>query len=183
MHQKSFAGRWQRYIDERLAQVLRGRSAWLLAGLAFIMVYREVFETILFYAALANDGNGPAVLAGFGAGGAALALIAGALLYFSARLPIGRFFSVSSALIAILAVVLAGKGAASLQEAGVLAVQTVAIPRVEWLGIFPSLQTLALQVLVAVAAVAGFAWNVRSARLEHGLKVAHRPDRQSHHRA
>lgn len=166
MHQKSLVGRWQRYIDERLARILHGRSAWLLTGLAFLVVYREVFETILFYAALTSEGNGAAILAGFITGAGVLALSAVALLRFSARLPVGRFFLVSSVFIAILAVVLAGKGAAALQEAGVLDVRTVSFPRISLLGIFPSAQTLLLQLGVALAAVGGFVYNARSARRE-----------------
>jgi len=164
MHQKSVAGHWQRYLQNNLSGVLRGRSAWLLAGLAFLMVYREVFETILFYAALSSDGNGAALLGGLVAGGVVLALISVALLKFSARLPIGKFFSLSSILIAVLAVILAGKGAEALQEAGVLSVQTLPLPRIELLGVFPSVQTLLLQGIVALAAIAGFAYNAHSAR-------------------
>jgi high-affinity iron transporter len=164
MHQKCVAGHWQRYLQNNLTGILRGRSAWLLAGLAFLMVYREVFETILFYAALSSEGNGAALLAGLVAGGAVLALISTALLKFSARLPIGKFFSVSSILIAVLAVVLAGKGAEALQEAGILSVQTLPLPRIELVGVFPSVQTLLLQGIVAFAAIAGFAYNARSAK-------------------
>jgi high-affinity iron transporter len=61
-------------------------------------------------------------------------------------------------------VVLAGKGAEALQEAGILSVQTLPLPRIELVGLFPSVQTLVLQGLVAVAAIAGFAYNARSAR-------------------
>ncbi|WP_241520893.1 cytochrome c/FTR1 family iron permease [Steroidobacter cummioxidans] len=164
MHQKSVAGHWQRYLQSNLSGILQGRSAWLLAGLAFLMVYREVFETILFYAALSGEGNGAALLGGLVAGAAVLALISTALLKFSARLPIGKFFSVSSILIAVLAVVLAGKGAEALQEAGVLSVRTLPLPRIELVGLFPSVQTVMLQAIVALAAIAGFAYNARSAR-------------------
>jgi High-affinity Fe2+/Pb2+ permease len=164
MHQKSVAGHWQRYLQSNLSGILQGRSAWLLAGLAFLMVYREVFETILFYAALSGEGNGAALLAGLGAGAAVLALISTALLKFSARLPIGKFFSISSILIAVLAVVLAGKGAEALQEAGVLSVRTLPLPRIELVGLFPSVQTILLQGIVALAAIAGFAYNARAAR-------------------
>lgn len=164
MHQKSVAGHWHRYFQQNLTGILRGRSAWLLTGLAFIMVYREVFETILFYAALGGEGNASAVLAGFVAGAAVLAAITVAMLRFSARLPIGKFFSVSSILIAVLAVVLAGKGGEALQEAGILSVRTLPLPRFELMGVFPSVQTLLLQGVVALAAIAGFAYNARSAR-------------------
>lgn len=162
MHQKSFAGRWQHYIDEQMKHALNGRSAWLLLGLVFITVYREVFETILFYAALTSEGNGAAILAGLVAGAVALTIIAIALLRFSVRLPIGKFFSVSSIFIAVLAVILAGKGVAALQEAGVLGVNTVPFPSIPLLGISPSAQSLTLQLAVAVIAIAGFVYNARS---------------------
>src|SRR3546814_10636427 len=48
MHGKAQADQWQRYIREKLSRALSRQSAWFLFGLAFIVVYREVFETILF---------------------------------------------------------------------------------------------------------------------------------------
>ena len=51
MHGKSQAEEWRRYIREKMHGALSRGSAWFLFGLAFIVVYREVFETILFYAA------------------------------------------------------------------------------------------------------------------------------------
>lgn len=164
MHQKSLAGRWQRYINEQLARALDARSAWFLAGLAFVAVYREVFETILFYAALWKQGNGAAILAGLAAGSATLAVIAVLLLRYSARLPIAKFFSVSSLFIAVLAVVLTGKGVAALQEAGLLQMRPIGMPEVPVLGIYPSMQTLLAQLAVVIVAVAGHLYNVHSGR-------------------
>src|SRR5690606_3807976 len=65
MHQKSSAGRWQDYLKQKLSAALTPRSAWALFGLSFSAVYREVFETVLFYSALAADGNGAGLLGGF----------------------------------------------------------------------------------------------------------------------
>ena len=48
-------------------------------------------------------------------------MIAWAMLRFSRTLPITEFFRYSAILIAILAVVLAGKGVGALQEAGIVA--------------------------------------------------------------
>lgn len=162
MHQKSLAGRWQHYINERLSQVLNGRSAWVLAGLAFVAVYREVFETILFYAALWKQGDGAAIVTGLAAGVAALAVIAFALLRSTVRLPIAKFFSVSSIFIAVLAVILAGQGVAALQEAGALQVHPLPLPRVSVLGLYPTLQTLLVQFSVIALAVLGFVYNAYS---------------------
>ncbi|MCF8504125.1 MAG: FTR1 family protein [Caulobacter sp.] len=67
MHGKSQADAWQRYIREKLSRALSRKSAWFLFLLAFVVVYREVFETILFFAALWNRDTAGAVLAGMGA--------------------------------------------------------------------------------------------------------------------
>ena len=140
MHQKSMAGAWQQYIHDKLSAALSRKSAWFMFGLSFIAVYREVFETILFYAALWEQGNHQAVLGGLASGVVILAIVGVALLRFSARLPIGKFFSWSSGLVAVLAVVLTGKGIAGLQEAGWLGASSFNGPRVDLLGIHPSLQ-------------------------------------------
>lgn len=164
MHQKSMAGAWQKYIHDKLSAALSRKSAWFMFGLSFIAVYREVFETILFYAALWEQGNHQSVLGGLASGVAILGIVALALLRFSARLPIGKFFSWSSALVAVLAVVLTGKGIAGLQEAGWLGASSFDGPRIDLLGIHPSLQGVIAQVLMAALVVAGFVWNARAAR-------------------
>ena len=161
MHQKSMAGMWQQYIHAKLSAALSRKSAWFMFGLSFIAVYREVFETILFYVALWEQGNHRAVLGGLATGAAVLVLIALALLRFSARLPISKFFSWSAGLVAVLAVVLTGKGIAALQEAGWLSAHALNAPRIDLLGIYPSAQTLAAQILMVLLVAVGFAWNGR----------------------
>lgn len=164
MHRKSVAGRWQTYLHRKMSSALTRRTAWFLFSLAFIAVYREVFETVLFYAALWTEGNGWPLLAGLASGIVLLAGIAAVLLRTSARLPIGKFFAASSLLIAVLAVVLAGKGVAALQEAGWVHATPLAIPRVVALGVEPTWQTLLAQLaVVAIVLVAYFA-NTRPER-------------------
>lgn len=164
MHQKSVAGRWQIYLKEKLSSALNKRTAWFLFSLAFVAVYREVFETVLFYAALWTEGNGWPLLAGLSTGMALLALLAVLLLRTSARLPIGQFFAASSMLVAVLAVILAGKGIAGLQEAGLLHTSPIAIPRIDLLGIYPSWQTVLAQFVVLLTTVVAFTINLRSTR-------------------
>lgn len=165
MHGKSQAGAWQRYIAERLSKALSKRSAWFLFGLTFLVVYREVFETVLFYATLWSQGNGGAIAAGALSALALLALIAAAMLRFSRKLPIAKFFAYSSALIAVLAVVLAGKGVAALQEAGMIDVRPVAsLPRIDILGLVPTLQSVLAQVIMLTAVIVGFLYNRRLAQ-------------------
>lgn len=162
MHRKSVGGRWQAYLKAKMAATL-DRSAWFLFGLAFLSVYREVFETILFYVAMWNEGPRPWLLGGIGAGALTLALFAWLLLRTSRRLPLGKFFSASSALIALLAVVLTGKGIAALQEAGWIGVRLAPLPRIELLGIYPTWQSLAAQLVVALVLAVGYSTNLRRA--------------------
>jgi high-affinity iron transporter len=162
MHGKAQADEWQRYIKEKVGRALSRKSAWFLFLLAFIAVYREVFETILFFAALSAEGRIGALVGGAAAGLALLAVIAVLMLRFSRRLPIAKFFSYSSILIAVLAVVLAGKGVAALQEAGLLGVVPVRwAPRIAMLGLYPTVQGLAAQAVTLAILLAGFGRNRR----------------------
>lgn len=167
MHGKAQAGAWQRYISDRMSHALSKRSAWFLFGLTFIVVYREVFETILFYASLWSQGNGGAVLAGAAASAVVLTIVAVAMLKYSRTLPIAKFFSYSSALIAVLAVVLAGKGVAALQEAGMIDVRPIDwIPRIDILGLAPTREAVLAQILTLALIVAGFWYNGRKSAAE-----------------
>ena len=164
MHGKAQADQWQRYIRERMSRALSRQSAWFLFGLAFVVVYREVFETILFYAALWTQGNGGMLLAGAGSAAGLLGLIAWAMLSYSRDLPIAKFFTYSAWLMAALTVVLAGKGVAALQEAGIIDIAPLAgAPRVTMLGLFPTWQSVAAQVVMILAVAAGFLLNRRRA--------------------
>ena len=159
MHNKAQAGAWQRYVRDRLDKALARGSAWFLFALAFIAVYREVFETIIFFAAMGGEGNRTALAGGVAVAIVLLALIAWAMLRLSARLPIGRFFAYSAALIAVLAVVLAGKGVAALQEAGMAGISPLAAaPRSVILGIYPTVETLAAQGAMILLLALGFLW-------------------------
>lgn len=175
MHGKAQADQWQRYIHGKMSKVLSGRSAWLLFLLAFIVVYREVFETILFLAALWTQGNAIAMLLGALGACLALALITWVLLRFSQRLPIGRFFAYSSWLMAILAVVLIGKGVGALQEAGIVDMEPLAfLPRVAAVGLYPTVQTVLAQVLMILGLLIGFGWN-RHHAVKHATSGSAQP--------
>jgi high-affinity iron transporter len=154
LHSRSSAARWSAFIRQRIG----GSTTWWgIALVAFLAVYREAFETVLFYQALwvqSNAAARSAVLGGFGAGLLALVVLAWLVIRLSVRLPLGLFFGASSALIAIMAVAFAGQGIAALQAAGRLAVSPLDVPSIPLLGIYPNLQGVALQVLL-VALIAG----------------------------
>ncbi|MFC5440538.1 FTR1 family protein [Rhodanobacter ginsenosidimutans] len=164
MHGKSHAENWQRYVRDKLGHALSKTSGVFLLGLIFVVVYREVFETILFYVAIWNQGSKSSVIAGGVAGSLVLMVIGWLMMRYSRRLPISQFFRYSSVLMAVLAVVLMGKAVSALQEAGYLPITWInGGPRVELLGIYPTMEGIAAQVGIALVLVVGFVWSNRSA--------------------
>lgn len=161
MHSKTNALQWKRFIDGSVQKALSTGTLWGLAGLSFIAVYREVFETILFYQALWVQADGPAqgmLISGFGSGVVVLAVLSWLILRYSTRLPLRQFFSATSIFMFVLAIVFAGKGIAALQEAGKLPIDPVSFPRIDLLGIYPNMQGLVLQgTLLALAML--ILWN------------------------
>jgi high-affinity iron transporter len=176
LHSKASAHAWQHFINDRVGSALASRTLWALAGVSFLAVYREIFETVLFYQALwvqAGESARGAFVGGVAAAAAALAGIGWGIFRYSLRLPLGPFFNVMSALMCVLAVVLAGKGVAALQEAGIVGVQVIGVPPVPLLGFFPTVQTLAAQavVITCIAALLYFARqrnSTRQSEAKHG---------------
>jgi high-affinity iron transporter len=167
LHKRSYAQAWQAFIREQVTAALGKRTLWAMAGISFLAVYRELFEIVLFYQTLwaqaGPEGQG-AVLAGIAAAAVALAAIAWAILKYSVRLPIGPFFTATSALLVLMAVVFVGHGVAALQEAGVLHFTPTHFISLPLLGVHPSVQGLASQGLVLLLVVAGIAANRHMAR-------------------
>ena len=157
LHNHSHAQRWKTFIHGRIHDTVSTGAVWGLVFISFVAVYREVAETVLFYETLwlqtAVDGHG--YLVG-GMLSAAFLLLGVAWLMFrlSVRLPLRLFFKANAALLTVLAVVFAGKGIAALQEAGKLRVDPVNFPEVHILGIYPTLESLGVQLALVAATVA-----------------------------
>jgi high-affinity iron transporter len=171
--------KWNAFVRGRMEEALSTGSGFALASVAFLAVYREGFETILFYKALLMSAAGPggaggtggaggaggvaAIAAGLFAGAAALVLVYVAINRFGMKVPLKPFFGVTSAMLYYMAFVFAGKGIADLQEAGI--VRTTVIewaPRVPMLGIYPTVQSLSLQLLLVVLLLVAVVWLQRN---------------------
>jgi high-affinity iron transporter len=175
LHGKAHAQAWKAFIDQRLRGALSRGTVSALVAVSFLAVYREVFETVLFYQALwvqTGDTGGGSILVGFLCAAVVLVVISWGIFRYGLRLPIGPFFVVSSVLLALLGVVFVGQGVAALQEAGSLPADLVAFPRVPVLGIYPTVQTLTAQAAALALVIAGFVWMQRSARRRQGGTAA-----------
>jgi len=163
MHDKTSAAKWKKFIDDSMHKALTSGTLWTLTGLSFIAVYREAFETILFYQALwAQTGvTGQSMaFSGFLAAVAVLAVLGWLIMRYSVRLPLRQFFAVSGGLMFVLATIFAGKGIAALQEAGVIISSPVNFIRVDLLGVYPNLQGLLVQLGLIILAI--ILWNKKS---------------------
>lgn len=159
MHSKTNASQWQQYIQNNVERHLSTGTLWGLTGLAFISVYREVFETILFYQSLLTQAVGDGSQASFMwygllAAVVILALVTWLMLKYSLKLPIGRFFALSSYFMLMLAFVLTGKGISALQEAAVIGIAPFPLDiSVSWLGISATWQGVLTQSVILIVFV------------------------------
>ncbi|MGJ3256413.1 MAG: FTR1 family protein [Alcanivorax sp.] len=156
MHSNSNSQKWLGYIRSKVDDALGSGTIWVLTFVSFISVYREIFETILFYQALwsqVTTATQAFLFYGIGAAVAALAVVC--LLFFriGMRLPLSLFFRVTSLVLLVLSVVLLGRGIAALQEAGVLSAYYLGVPTIEWLGFFPTVQGVTAQVIAVLLGV------------------------------
>ena len=157
--------RWAMFLKHQIEGAVTGGRRWAIASLSFLVVFREGAETVLLYASLfaSAPGSTPAIL-----GGIAVASVALVVLFFvsvrgGAVLPVRQFFGITGGLLYLLAFKLAGDGIAELQNAGMVALTAVSwIPDSgalqSWLGIYPTIQTVALQGVLLLAVVVGLGW-------------------------
>jgi high-affinity iron transporter len=152
LHSRTEIGRWNRFLRIKVRAAVQNRSFLGLAGIAFIAVFREAFETVLFLRTIWIDSGEQARSAlGLGVMLTLTLIILGswALLRYSTRIPVRTLFAFSAIVMALLAVILTGKGLHALQETGALTVTTALVPlRIETLGLFPTYETLVPQLLV-----------------------------------
>ncbi len=161
---KMEVAKWTRFVRSRMEQALTRGSALALASVAFLAVYREGFETVLFYKALAVSGTGTGaswlhMAVGVLAGAAVLAVVYVLINRFGIRLPLKPLFGITGTLLYYMAFVFAGKGIAELQESGTVALTPVAwAPRIPALGIYPTRESLLVQAILLGLAAIGLLW-------------------------
>lgn len=156
MHQSANAQRWNAFLKDQIQSALSQKTLWSLTAIAFMAVYREVFETILFYQTLwlqVGDDAKSSVFGGIALAAVLLVIVTWLIVRAGTRLPLKQFFSVSALLMIALAIVFAGKGVVALQEAGKLAPWPIHGPRVDLLGIYPDAASLLAQGLLLLLAL------------------------------
>ncbi|MBR4538623.1 MAG: FTR1 family iron permease, partial [Clostridia bacterium] len=155
MISKAEAASWSRYIDGKVQSSVEQGSAFALAFTAFLSVFREGAEVVLFYQPMLSEGNPGMVWAGFGAGCVLLVFVYLAITKLSIKLPIKVFFTATSILMAVMCVSFLGSGIKELAEGNVfdLTLNVPGIPEndvIQIFGIYPWLETLLPQLILAI---------------------------------
>ncbi len=161
MISKAEAASWTRYIDGKVHSSVARGSAFTLAFTAFLSVFREGAEVVLFYQPMLSEGNPGMVLAGFGVGCVLLVFVYLAITKLSIRLPIKAFFTATSILMAVMCVSFLGSGIKELAEGNVfdLALRVPGVPEndvIQIFGIYPWLETLLPQLILSIVLLVTF---------------------------
>ncbi|MCB9136988.1 MAG: FTR1 family protein [Caldilineaceae bacterium] len=164
--QKVYVQDWMSFVKEQVGKAITGGSAFGLAFLGFTVVFREGFETVLFYQTLLFDAPVQPVLVGFLIGSAAIAVVAWLILQAGKRLPLKPFFTITTILLLIMAFNFVGKGVRGLQEAGAVPATWLAwmpenLALIEIFGIYPTVETTLAQLGFVLLIALTFLWSLR----------------------
>lgn len=151
---------WQHYLKTRMNEAAAASSGWTVGSTAFLAVYREGAETVLFLQAV---GGGSASALPVAGGAAAAALLLGSawlmLRRVAFRLPLKPFFTITAGILFVLAVSFVGKGVLELQIAGLVDISRLEnAPEWPLLGVFPTAQTLGAQITALLLCVLALLW-------------------------
>lgn len=157
LHSKSEIRKWKEFVELKISKVTESGNWYLLMFFSFIVVFREAFEVVLFLATLKLDvpEDGSSAI-GWAVVTAAVmvTIVAILILRYSKRLPLRQIFKLSAYVMAVLTVVLTGKGFRALQEAGYFSETLLNDSfRVEGLGIYPTLESLLAQLIILLLVV------------------------------
>ncbi len=152
LHNKTEAKKWKEFVEVRVAKILDQKKMFALSFIAFIVVFREAFESVIFLSSLqlqVEESNRNGVWMGALAAIAAVILIAYLLLRSAVKIPIRQLFKYSAILMQVLAFVLAGQGTHAFQESGLLSVTSIPLNfHFPILGIYPTAETYISQAIV-----------------------------------
>jgi len=147
---KREADRWQNYIHGKINTAVSNGSLFTLAFAAFLAVYREGAETVLFYQALSGSigGQYTAMFSGILIASVSLFGIYWLMYKTSVKLPLSLFFTITAILLYSLAFIFIGRGILELQEAlWITTSPQQGLPHFELLGIFPTWEGFTVQLL------------------------------------
>jgi high-affinity iron transporter len=166
---------WQDYLAGKADTALEQDTGLAVATLAFLAVFREGAETVLFINALATTEGGWSIGLFGGLAAATVGLVV--LFYFinmvAQRIPLRPLFIITSAFLFVMGIKFIGEAIQEFQEQAMIPVTDA--PGAGFLtaiGFNPTLEALSIQLLVVLFALATYSVFQRNARLVREDKAA-----------
>jgi high-affinity iron transporter len=156
--------RWIEFVKSKVWKATVTGSVLVFVLLSFFTVYREGFETVLFYQAMISFSKYMEwyVIAGFVSGLAVIVATAIVITRLGRRLPLRVLFAVTMGVGAYMSIAFIGNAVREFQEVGYLpATQLVGtVPRLDinlatMTGIHPTLETIIAQIVLLAVYVGG----------------------------
>ena len=173
MISKSESEAWSSYIKKKVEKSSQRGSTFALAFTAFLAVYREGAEVILFFQPMLATGNTKMVWGGFAVGCVALVFVYLAIRFLSIKIPLKPFFIATSILMFVMAIAFLGSGIKELIEGDVI---TATMPKwLSWIpmgsegiasvldifGIYPIVETFVPQMILLGVTIVLFIWHLK----------------------
>jgi high-affinity iron transporter len=158
--------RWMEFVKAKVWVAATTGSTLALAGVGFTAVFREGFETVLFYQALVSFAQGllPWVVSGALAGVVVLGGIGWVIFKAGRRIPVKAFLTTAVSLVMVLSVAFVGNAVRGFQEAALLPVNHLeSLPDLpiflsQLTGWYPTRETILAQVALTLVYVLGALW-------------------------
>ena len=186
MLSKSETDAWTSYIKGKAEKSTQSGSTWALAFTAFLAVFREGAEVVLFFQPMLSGDNIDSVWSGFAVGCVCLVLVYLAIHLLSIRIPIKPFFTATSILMFIMSISFLGGGIKELIEGDVLSMTSPAwvswIPSndlLEVLGIYPCVETIVPQLILLLITIIIFVRQTKKNRIIHEEAEARRAEERA----
>ncbi len=158
--------RWMEFMKAKVWAAATTGSTLALAGVGFTAVFREGFETTLFFQALMSFAEGLLVYVAIGTalGIASLAVIAWVVFKAGRKLPVRVFLTTAVVMVMAMSVAFVGNAVRGFQEATYLPVTFIeSLPDLpiflaQLTGWYPTRETILAQVALTIVYVLGAIW-------------------------
>jgi high-affinity iron transporter len=187
MLSKSESDAWNTYIKNKTKKANEKGSYFALAFTAFLAVFREGAEVVLFYQPYMGTDNTSSAVAGLIFGVIALVFVYLIINFMSLKIPLKPFFTGTSILMFLMSISFLGAGIKELMEGDVIT--SITSPSwLQWipysdvldvLGIYPILETLIPQLILLVVTIIIFVVTTKKNRKIHAEAEARRAEERA----
>ena len=158
--------RWMEFMKAKVWAAATTGSTLALVGVGFTAVFREGFETTLFFQALISFAEGlvPFVAAGMALGIAVLAVIGWVIFKAGRKIPVRAFLTTAVVLVMVLSIAFVGNAVRGFQEATYLPVTFIeSLPDLpifvaQLTGWYPTRETILAQGALTLVYMLGALW-------------------------